>query len=38
VILLDEPTSFLDLKYKKEIFDLVAGLTQEKGCRCCRFS
>ena len=31
VILLDEPTSFLDLKYKKEIFDLIAGLTQEKG-------
>jgi iron complex transport system ATP-binding protein len=31
VILLDEPTSFLDLKYKKEIFDLVAGLTLEKG-------
>jgi cobalamin transport system ATP-binding protein len=31
VILLDEPTSFLDLKYKKEIFDLIAGLAQEKG-------
>jgi iron complex transport system ATP-binding protein len=31
VILLDEPTSFLDLKYKKEIFDLIAGLTGEKG-------
>lgn len=31
VILLDEPTSFLDLKYKKEIFDLIAGLTREKG-------
>jgi len=31
VILLDEPTSFLDLKYKKEIFDLIAGLTSEKG-------
>jgi iron complex transport system ATP-binding protein len=30
-ILLDEPTSFLDLKYKKEIFDLIAGLTKEKG-------
>jgi iron complex transport system ATP-binding protein len=30
-ILLDEPTSFLDLKYKKEIFDLIAGLTEEKG-------
>jgi iron complex transport system ATP-binding protein len=31
VILLDELTSFLDLKYKKEIFDLIAGLTREKG-------
>jgi len=31
VVLLDEPTSFLDLKYKKEIFDLIAGLTQDKG-------
>jgi iron complex transport system ATP-binding protein len=31
VILLDEPTSFLDLKYKKEIFDLIAVLTREKG-------
>jgi len=30
-ILLDEPTSFLDLKYKKELFDLIAGLTKEKG-------
>ena len=30
-ILLDEPTSFLDLKYKKEIFDLIADLTREKG-------
>lgn len=30
VILLDEPTSFLDLKYKKEIFDLIAHLTREK--------
>ena len=31
VILLDEPTSFLDLKYKKEIFDLIADLAKEKG-------
>ncbi len=30
-ILLDEPTSFLDLKYKKQIFDLIATLTKEKG-------
>jgi iron complex transport system ATP-binding protein len=31
VILLDEPTSFLDLKYKKGIFDLIASLTAGKG-------
>jgi len=31
VILLDEPTSFLDLKYKKEIFDLILSLSKEKG-------
>ena len=31
VILLDEPTSFLDLKYKKEIFDLIASLAKENG-------
>jgi iron complex transport system ATP-binding protein len=31
VILLDEPTAFLDLKYKKEIFDLVSSLTGERG-------
>ncbi len=31
VILLDEPTSFLDLKYKKEIFDLIVVLTHHKG-------
>jgi iron complex transport system ATP-binding protein len=30
-ILLDEPTSFLDLKYKKEIFDVIASLTKGKG-------
>jgi len=30
-ILLDEPTSFLDLKYKKEIFDLIASLTKGRG-------
>jgi iron complex transport system ATP-binding protein len=30
-ILLDEPTSFLDLKYKKEIFDVIASLAVEKG-------
>jgi len=31
VILLDEPTSFLDLKYKREIFDLISTLTHERG-------
>jgi len=31
VILLDELTSFLDLKYKKQVFDLIAGLIKEKG-------
>ena len=30
VILLDEPTSFLDLKYKKEIFDLIASLSRKE--------
>ncbi len=30
VILLDEPTSFLDLKYKKEIFDLIQALARDK--------
>jgi iron complex transport system ATP-binding protein len=30
-ILLDEPTSFLALKYKKEIFDVIASLAKEKG-------
>ena len=29
VILLDEPTSFLDLKYKSEIFDLISSLTHK---------
>jgi len=31
IILLDEPTSFLDLKYKREIFQLISSLTEEKG-------
>jgi iron complex transport system ATP-binding protein len=31
VILLDEPTAFLDLKYKREIFQLVSSLSSEKG-------
>jgi iron complex transport system ATP-binding protein len=31
VILLDEPTSFLDLKFKREIFQLISTLSLEKG-------
>jgi iron complex transport system ATP-binding protein len=31
IILLDEPTSFLDLRFKREIFELVASLAQDKG-------
>jgi iron complex transport system ATP-binding protein len=31
VVLLDEPTSFLDLRYKKEIFDLIFSLTHDTG-------
>jgi iron complex transport system ATP-binding protein len=31
VILLDEPTSFLDLRYKREIFSLISSLTHERG-------
>jgi iron complex transport system ATP-binding protein len=31
VMLLDEPTSFLDLKFKREIFRLVSSLSKEKG-------
>lgn len=31
IILLDEPTSFLDIKFKKEIFDLIAGFAFDKG-------
>ena len=31
IILLDEPTSFLDLRYKKEIYDLVSSLTRKRG-------
>ena len=30
VILLDEPTSFLDLKFKREIFRLISTLSKEK--------
>ena len=31
LILLDEPTSFLDLKYKREIFRLISSLSVNKG-------
>jgi iron complex transport system ATP-binding protein len=30
VILLDEPTSFLDLKYRREIFRMISSLSREK--------
>jgi len=30
IVLLDEPTSFLDLRYKKEIFQLVFTLTRQR--------
>jgi iron complex transport system ATP-binding protein len=31
IILLDEPTSFLDLKYKRDIFQLISALSSDKG-------
>jgi len=31
VILLDEPTSFLDLKFKREIFRLISALSRDQG-------
>ncbi|MFZ7111471.1 MAG: ABC transporter ATP-binding protein [Desulfatiglandales bacterium] len=31
IILLDEPTSFLDLKYKREIFQLITSLSRDRG-------
>lgn len=31
LILLDEPTSFLDLKYKREIFRLISSLSENEG-------
>lgn len=31
IILLDEPTSFLDLKFKREIFRLISSLSRENG-------
>lgn len=31
VILLDEPTSFLDLKFKREVFQLISSLSRDRG-------
>jgi iron complex transport system ATP-binding protein len=31
LILLDEPTSFLDIKYKREIFQLISTLSEDRG-------
>ena len=31
IVLLDEPTSFLDLKFKREVFKLISSLSKEKG-------
>ncbi|MDY6971331.1 MAG: ABC transporter ATP-binding protein [Thermodesulfobacteriota bacterium] len=31
VILLDEPTSFLDLRFKRDIFNLISSLTSDRG-------
>ena len=31
IILLDEPTSFLDLKYKRDVFQLISSLSMNKG-------
>lgn len=31
IILMDEPTSFLDLRFKREIFELISSLTQDQG-------
>lgn len=31
IVLLDEPTSFLDIKFKKQIFDLIYSLATDKG-------
>ena len=31
LILLDEPTAFLDIKYKREIFQLISALSAERG-------
>lgn len=31
IVLFDEPTSFLDLKFKREIFRLISRLSRDKG-------
>ena len=31
IVLLDEPTSFLDLRYKRELFNLIYSLTRDTG-------
>jgi iron complex transport system ATP-binding protein len=31
VVLLDEPTAFLDIKYKREIFQLISTLSEKRG-------
>ncbi|MBN2122675.1 MAG: ABC transporter ATP-binding protein [Deltaproteobacteria bacterium] len=31
IVLLDEPTSFLDLKYKREVFRLISDLSRKRG-------
>ena len=31
VILLDEPTSFLDLRFKRDVFDLISSLSHDRG-------
>jgi iron complex transport system ATP-binding protein len=31
IVLLDEPTSFLDLRYKRELFNLISSLTHDTG-------
>jgi iron complex transport system ATP-binding protein len=32
LVLLDEPTAFMDLRYKREIFRLIESLTREGNC------
>jgi iron complex transport system ATP-binding protein len=32
VLLLDEPTSFLDIRYQVELYDVVRGMARQQGC------